>query len=81
MRIEPIELLIQALDDLRPFYLADSIRMPKEEVYEFLQKLTGQDFGYDQEAWRKWYRENKYTMRRNRHSKDLGQSENPPDEK
>jgi hypothetical protein len=33
--------------------------MTKEQAYEALKQYTGQDFGYDIKAWRKWLRENK----------------------
>lgn len=31
--------------------------MPKEEAYEKLKQATKQDFGYDGDAWRRWFRE------------------------
>ena len=30
----------------------------KEEAYEGLKKRTGQDFGYDIRAWRRWLSKN-----------------------
>ena len=32
--------------------------LSKEQAYEKLKKLTGQDFGYDAEKWRKWVKRN-----------------------
>jgi hypothetical protein len=34
--------------------------MTREEAYEALKKHTGQDFGYDIEAWERWFRENEH---------------------
>ena len=32
--------------------------LSKEQAYEKLKELTGQDFGYDVEKWRKWVKRN-----------------------
>ena len=29
--------------------------MPKEEAYEYLKQITLQDFGYDIQAWERWF--------------------------
>ena len=33
--------------------------LTKEQAYKTLKAETGQDFGYDVDAWRKWLKENK----------------------
>jgi hypothetical protein len=59
MRLLPHIIFIEALSELRPFYLPDADTMPKEEARKMLVRITrGQDFGYDQEAWLKWCSEN-----------------------
>ena len=52
MRLLPEELALANLkgeipDDERGF-------ASKEEGYEWLKELSGEDFGYDIEAWSKW---------------------------
>jgi hypothetical protein len=32
--------------------------LPRETAFNRLKQLTGQDFGYDAEAWKKWFKEN-----------------------
>jgi hypothetical protein len=31
----------------------------REQAYEWLKENTGQDFGYDVEAWKQWFKENR----------------------
>jgi len=38
--------------------------LPREKAYEMLKKDTGQDFGYDVKAWKKWLEENKKGARK-----------------
>jgi HEAT repeat protein len=38
----------------------------RDKVVEVLQKITGQDFGSDQEKWQKWWKENKQLSPKNR---------------
>jgi hypothetical protein len=33
-------------------------QLPKEHAHNRLKRLTGQDFGYDVKAWRRWFDEN-----------------------
>jgi hypothetical protein len=33
----------------------DLFRPTPEAAYEKLKELTGQDFGHDAEAWRRWF--------------------------
>jgi hypothetical protein len=33
-------------------------QLTKEQALKVLQRMTGQDFGYDVKAWRKWFDEN-----------------------
>jgi len=33
--------------------------MTKQQAYERLRELTGEDFGDDVEAWERWYKKNK----------------------
>ena len=33
--------------------------MTKEDAYERLKEMTGQDFGYDLDAWKAWLRKHK----------------------
>ena len=32
--------------------------LTREEAYQQLKSLSGQDFGYDVESWKKWLKEN-----------------------
>lgn len=36
--------------------------MTREEAYEMLKERTGQDFGYDVDAWKKWLKANPKTL-------------------
>lgn len=40
---------------LGEFEKDDYYYMEKEKAYESLKFFTGQDFGYDAEAWIRWY--------------------------
>jgi hypothetical protein len=46
------QLLIANLGDELPRLTRGYI--PKERAYEILKESTGQDFGYDVKAWKKW---------------------------
>ena len=50
---------------------------PPEEAYKLLKGLTGQDFGYDEKAWRDWYKatdEDSLYGSSNREPDDLGRN-------
>lgn len=55
-RLMPIQLLVVNLKQgLPPGAVGYSTR---EEAYEELKKYTGQDFGHDIRAWRRWISKN-----------------------
>ena len=57
MHKTPIELLLANLDgSLNPRIRRG--RLNPEEAHARLVSATGQDFGYDSAAWRKWLSEN-----------------------
>ena len=56
-RLTPVQKLLSNLEQKFPEHFG-RLYMPKEKAYERLKQETGQDFGYDVEAWRKWFREN-----------------------
>jgi hypothetical protein len=37
--------------------------LSRDEAYQKLKALTGQDFGYDVEKWRSWIKQNKVTAK------------------
>jgi hypothetical protein len=38
--------------------------LSKDEAYVQLKKMTGQDFGYDVEKWRDWFRQQARSRKR-----------------
>jgi hypothetical protein len=54
MRIKLSELLLLNLEE--KLSEQHHIYRTKEEAYQELKHLTGQDFGYDIAAWEKWFR-------------------------
>jgi len=67
MRATPDELFIQNLEEAWPpgalYY------MPKEQALEELRHLTGEDFGYDANAWRQWFRKNSVSRQKGKRGK------------
>ncbi|MEO1286782.1 MAG: hypothetical protein AAFV93_03370 [Chloroflexota bacterium] len=60
-RLNPIRVLLLNLEE--KFKGDESKRklyVPKEEALSHLKQMTGQDFGYDIKAWRKYLHENKF---------------------
>src|SRR5690242_6406598 len=57
------EINIAILEE-RPSIILIGFRTTKEQAREYLIEFTGQDFGYDGEAWRQWYRENRSELAR-----------------
>jgi hypothetical protein len=54
MRIRPLPLFLRRLElpaEPRSRYAR---KLSREDAYEGLKKITGQDFGYDVKAWREW---------------------------
>jgi hypothetical protein len=56
-RIPPYKLLIMNMEH----NIQEGRReyMPSDKALELLKSLTGQDFGDDIEAWKKWLKDNK----------------------
>lgn len=57
MRLTPEQLALRNLEQTLPEDLMGF--MPREQAYEWLKELTGQDFGYDVAAWKQWFKENR----------------------
>lgn len=55
-RLTSYELLLANL--IQSLRSGDVGYMSREDAYARLKKETGQDFGFDVKAWRKWLREN-----------------------
>jgi len=53
MKLSPFQLYLRSLarGQVRLGHLS------KEDAYEGLKRLTGEDFGYDVERWRQWGKE------------------------
>jgi hypothetical protein len=52
MRISPEELFIENLDEQ---ISKESMQyMPKERALDALKKISGEDFEYDVDKWKKW---------------------------
>ena len=47
-------------DDLRGGVMSVALHATKEQALEELKHRTGQDFGYDANAWQRWLNENKH---------------------
>lgn len=56
MRLFPDERLLKNLQQKIPHGRRGYI--PHEEAYELLKAATGQDFGYDADAWKTWFKQN-----------------------
>jgi hypothetical protein len=54
MRIRPIPLCLRRLELAEQSRSRYARRLGKEAAYEMLKKITGQDFGYDVQKWRRW---------------------------
>ncbi|MBW3599161.1 MAG: hypothetical protein KY475_18060 [Planctomycetes bacterium] len=52
----PFEKLLWNLNGEMPQSLPEFL--PKDVAYQRLKKMTGEDFGYDANAWREWGRAN-----------------------
>lgn len=44
--------------------------LSKEDAYEKLKNITGQDFGYDIELWKEWLRKNSRKLNRQRNERN-----------
>jgi hypothetical protein len=55
-RLYPLEgLLLNLKQEIAP---GRREYLPREQAYELLKEWTGQDFGYDIEAWEAWIEKN-----------------------
>jgi hypothetical protein len=63
MRISPNKYLLYNLEG-RFSEETSAYFLPKEKAYEALKKYTGQDFGYDVKAWKRWFRQNREKKRK-----------------
>jgi hypothetical protein len=57
------EMMIAIIEE-RPSMVIFGFRTSKAEARQRLIEFTGQDFGYDGEAWRQWYHEHRSDIAR-----------------
>jgi hypothetical protein len=62
-RLSPFEFLLRNLEGIPDGMPRDSWYMSQERAYSELKRQTGQDFGYDVDAWAQWLDANKVNWR------------------
>jgi hypothetical protein len=58
MRLTPEQVYLQNLEGEIPVHIPIP-HYSREEAHQELVEMTGQDFGYDVEAWKQWFKENR----------------------